>query len=115
MLIKSLSKIRGVANVETPIFSRTKNIDVVHRKAFAIFSAWPKGLRATPHTLPPSAPNNGSPAAHRTHDRATCAAAPAGKIAFLPLEKRLFFLGEHPKNADCSSAFAADIRGNPKK
>jgi len=37
------------------------------------------------------------------------------KIAFLALEKRLFFSGEPPKNADCSSAFAADIRGNPKK
>jgi hypothetical protein len=38
-----------------------------------------------------------------------------GKLLFLTLEKRLFFSGEPPKNADCSSAFAADIRGNPKK
>jgi hypothetical protein len=42
-------------------------------------------------------------------------AAPAREIAFLPLEKRLFWPNEPPKNADRSSAFAADIRGNRQK
>ena len=41
--------------------------------------------------------------------------APAWEAAFLPLEKRLFWPNETPKNADSSSAFAADIRGNLKK
>ena len=34
---------------------------------------------------------------------------------FPPLEKRLFWPHEPPKNADSSSAFAADIRGILKK
>jgi hypothetical protein len=39
----------------------------------------------------------------------------ARKIAFLALGKHLFWVNERPKNADSSSAFAADIRGNLKK
>jgi hypothetical protein len=34
----------------------------------------------------------------------------AGKIAFVPFGKHLFSLNERPKNADSSSAFAADMR-----
>src|SRR5207249_1378912 len=37
------------------------------------------------------------------------------KLLFLPGGKGLFWLNEPPKNADSSSAFAADIRGIPKK
>jgi hypothetical protein len=38
-----------------------------------------------------------------------------GKGTFLHSEKRLFLPDEHPKNAERSSAFAADIRGNRQK
>jgi hypothetical protein len=39
----------------------------------------------------------------------------AGKIAFVPFGRHLFWLNERLKNADSSSAFAADIRGNRQK
>jgi hypothetical protein len=42
-------------------------------------------------------------------------AAVAGKIAFLPLGKSLFWPAKSPRNAQSSSAFSADITGNPKK
>jgi len=81
-----------------------------------IFSALAQPLRASPRTPLPSAPNNDLPAAHRGRDRATSAAAVTDReIAFLQLEKHLFWVNEPPKNADSSSAFAADIRGNFKK
>jgi len=81
-----------------------------------IFSASAQPLRASPRTPLLSAPNNDLLAAHRGRDRAICAAAAlARKIAFPPLEKRLFWPHEPPKNADSSSAFAADIRGILKK
>jgi hypothetical protein len=80
-----------------------------------IFSASAQPLRATPHMPLPSGPNNDLPGGHRARDRATCAAALAQKIAFLLSGEHLFWLNEPPKNADRSSAFPVDIRGNPKK
>ena len=63
-----------------------------------------------------SGPNNDLLATHRGRDRATSAAvATAREIAFLALEKHLFWVNEPPQNADSFSAFAADIRGNFKK
>ncbi len=85
------------------------------REKREIFNAWEQPLRASPRTPPPSAPNSGSLAAYRAHDRAICAAVPAGKIAFLRPRNHLLWPEEHPKNADSSSAFAADIRGRLKK
>jgi hypothetical protein len=43
------------------------------------------------------------------------AAATTGEIAFVPFGRRLFWVSERPKNADSSSAFAIDIRGNRQK
>jgi len=62
-----------------------------------------------------SATNNDLAATRRAHDRAICAAESGRGIGFLLLAKELFYSLYCFKNAERSSAFPADIRGNHEK
>jgi hypothetical protein len=117
MLLESLPQVRRITNVKPIITGGSQHVNVVHgEKKRRISSTSAQPLRASRRTPLLSGPNNDLPAAHHGRDRAISAVVVTGReIAFLQLEKHLFWLNERPKNADSSSAFAADIRGNRQK